>query len=543
MINFQEVTVLFIIKIIIVIMIEADSAECQGINPIIFRHLTSNRNQSESKTEIKTEKDPGIPITPITHIKREESGTPVTPTTQNTQVTPITPITPTPKKSRTRPVNVKRSTEVKKCIEIKQSLRIRLKHKREEKASNDVLHEVNDIFEYHSHLVKSDEYARKIVELTKTCHKSQLDAFVYRSNLYFLMSWLTAVRVFGYDETNNCYNEITRIPKKYIELSSQIITSIHFKDSKLYIAYLWGSHEKDFKNSKPYIEVRDLEGNMIEKPYYYDHIVKSISSNDVFIWAITESNVIHVHRKYDIHLFPRHIDLTSFGCGTIIDASVKSMNSLKITNLQILIATHGELIIGQYDIMSGLMIKQWLTLEKEYVTVSMIQIQDKVLLHRTLSGASMQQPEYSSTIEIGCLQKFKPDSTEYFIQQISLRFKNQIIEVCFSDSRLFLFGVLHDGGGNQRYELGCLDLTTCKPLWVEHLDDADRDCHILVHDKNVILVKGRQQYCCIRIDPKTQERCQTCRINLLENAQLKHNNSHESIFGDLRSLVNKNIVY
>lgn len=538
-------------------------AEAVGINPILYSHLAGKskvRNQ-ENQVQIKTEPEETEVNKSYESLKsrigNRANQIQINRETEETGVHKSYESSKSRIRNRANHVQIKTEPEVDKSFEslksssseIKRSLRIRLKPKEKvkKKVSYDALSNVEDIYSYHSHLLESEEYARKIIDLTKICHKSQLDAFEYQSNVYFLMSWLTSVRIFDYDCTNHCYNEITRIPKRYIEISPQIVTSIHFSDSKLYIAYLWGSHDEKIQNEKertrPYLEVRDLKGNVLEEPYYYDFddIVRSINSNEVFIWALTGSNIIHIHRKFAVHLFSRRVDFNSLGCGRIIDASVKSVNPIHGTNLQILIVTRGELIVAQYDVMNGVTIKQWLNLEKDYLTVAMIQMRDRVLLHRNSSHTA--QPDYISALEIGYLQRFKSDHTDYFILQTSLRFKCRILDVCTSDKLLFLFGLCNEGRSDQHFELGCLDLKSCKPLWVEHLNAVDRDCHILVHDKNVILVKGSQEHCCIRIDTKTQEECQTCQINLLEKAQLTHNENHNNIFKDLRALVNKNVVY
>lgn len=551
-------------------MVEATAAEI-GINPLLFKHLISPRSQQQQTPQLVEQISPPTTLsTPNSTISSLE-----TPTKQ--EPTPVVePMIEPPSVEKRIPrirsskeplrisdqpeaaVPVRRSrrsllTEQtpKKRV---QSLRSRkvVKSKSRPRSKSDfcdkLLQNIEDLSKYHSYQTNSVECASEIIDLSRVSKKSHLDAFTYNSNSYFLMSWLGVARIFEFDDDAKSYNEVKRIPERYISLSPRIITSLHYSDSKLYIAYLWGQ-EDEFEsggNTKPFIEVRDLYGKLIKKPYYYDDIVKSITSRDQFITVVTASNVIHVHRKQDFDLFPLQLDMSSLNCGQIVDVSVRFLSWHCSTSLQIVVAVLNGIIVAQYSASTKLVIKQWYTLENDHMTASMIMFQDRIILHRNSPQASTTKAKLScpSTIEIGYMKNFKSNNltNDFFIHELSLQFKCQLLDVRLSGNQLFLFGLMEDYLGNESYQLGCLDLKTCRPLWIEHLNDVDRSCHILVNDRNVILVKKNQEHQCIVIDPQTQVECKDCKFHLLEKAQLNHGN-HKSIFVDLKVHVNKDIVY
>lgn len=555
-------------------MVEATAAEI-GINPLLFKHLTSPRTQLRQPTypQIKQISPPTPHSTPDSAVGLQQ-----TPDKQEPSPPPeIKPEVPFKSKriprleSRKKPLSQKEQpiatgplrksrrlllapeqTPKKQVQNLRADRLIKkrlLKVRSRSRFSDKLLLDLEDVSKYHSYLTDSVECANEIIELSREPQKSQTDAFSLQTNNYFLMSWLGVVRIFEYNNRAERYNEIKRIPERYFSLRPQVITSVHFSESKLYIAYLWGNQETESEpetKSRPFVEVRDLYGNLLKKRYYYDDIIRSISSSEHFISVITTSNTVHIHRKLDFDLFPIELDFSSFNCGQIVDVFVKFISWHSNTSIQILIAVPDGIIVAQYSAVTKLIIKQWYTLEKEYATTSMVKLQDRVIFHRTLSHQNTSKPSSNclSTIDFGYMKTIKTtnSTTDYFIHDLSLRFKCQLLEVRLFDAKLFLFGVLTDELGNESYQLGCLDLKTCNPLWIEELEDADRSCRILVNDSNVVLVKKNQRHHCIKIDLQTQVECGSCKFNLLEKAQAKHAN-HKSIFVDLTVHVNKNIVY
>lgn len=401
------------------------------------------------------------------------------------------------------------------------------------------LHKV-DVDTYHGNSTK-DQFLKKILDLSKKSQRSQIDSFVHKSKPFIVMTWLSAARIFEYNSEKNDYFEVKRIPQRYISLSPNIITCVHHSDSKLYLGYLSSPFEQNTKDKLAYIEVRNLHGDLIQKPYYYDLIIKSIHSDQSFIYAQTVKNVVYIHRKDLFHFAFYRINMNQITQEPLVAIYAKVISSNPFTKLRLLLSTPNELLITYYDALNHVL---WQRYEfcQSFKTISMFLHNDTVIIHRNIIESKQNGSQIRSRIEIGRIIKFKDAEIggKYFVHERSLGFKHHIVQVELGpNNSLYLLG-FSGFKGDEKFEVGNISLDDLRPLWVRRLRDVNTDTKILAQDDHVIVIQNCQHYLSI---PRKQsfsdsKTCPDCKVEIPSKEFIEHE-LHPGILRDFQLLTNK----
>lgn len=334
-----------------------------------------------------------------------------------------------------------------------------------------------DVTQYHH---CTDAISKKLLDLTKCSLKTQIDAFVDGTDSFVVVSWLNTARIFEYQSKQEEYLEIRRIPGRYISLSSQIITCLHHSNSVIYLGYMWGDKEgSDEKKFKPYIERRNIKGELIEKPYYYDYVLKSIYSDDGFIYVQTNVNIIYIHRRELFSCVQYQVNFSPLTTNPLIGTWVELPRFKTYTRLPIITTTTKELLVTQYDAFEHRVI-QCFKFDDEYNTVAIEKLHRLIIVHRNSAS--------SSKIEFGFMSKVSESKDYLFIHEATISFNHQVIQIKQHKMYLYIFSRC-----KTKYELGCILLPSLRPLWTTQLKNVDDTCHIVAHDEHIAIVKRNQE--------------------------------------------------
>jgi len=400
-------------------------------------------------------------------------------------------------------------------------------NKRHKDSFRDVLLTEVNIQTYHS---LKDESGQKVIDLVNKSQKSQVDRFVYQSKSFIVITWLTAARIFEYNPKASSYVEVKRIPNRYIQISPNLITSVHYCDSKFYLAYLWGSNEDKVEKTRPYIEIRDICGKLISPRHYLDHVVKSIHSDREFIYVKSNMNIMYVHRKDLFNRIYYTIDFSSIAYDPLITAWIESPTHQSFTRLPLIAATPVELLVTEFDIFSHT-IRYCFKFEDTLKIVSIDKYEHYYIIHRNLSTTQdNDEIDCLSKIDIGAIRASEDLDSYSFTHAYSLCFSYSIIQVRIHGDALYLLGHSLDTDGNDRYEIGCICLRSFKPLWIANLDTIGCHSQILVHDDNVAIVGDCQRIVSVKVDTKEKAICEQCQLSFARKDDKLNHDHNRNVF-------------
>lgn len=344
-----------------------------------------------------------------------------------------------------------------------------------------------NVDKYHHNLI-DDPQVKRLLTLSRSIQRSQLDSCIFNQTCYFMATWLTSLRLFEYHPIKNIYIEAKRIPERYIDIKSNLITCVHHNDSKLYIAYMSNEY-----NGSAFVEIRDmLTSRLIGQPHHYEQIISSMDSDDEFLYIMTVKGVVHIHNKdyFKLNHYkfdPKHHKIINFR------AIIVSLNIF--TQLDLYIATERCFMISTLDAL-GQKVRQIFELDPKYRTISAHFIDGGyVIIHRSLVEAK-NTGENLSKLDIGMFTQ--TGRRHYFALERSISFNCDIIQIEVSQDKVFLFSRT-----NSDYQLTCLDPTHFKPLWSTRLEDVDHNCRIIAQRDHVIIFKGNQEHFIIKMEDIT----------------------------------------
>lgn len=393
-----------------------------------------------------------------------------------------------------------------------------------------ILHRV-DFQKYHETTIKS-EYDQQILALSRVTPRTMVDAFEYESKAFFVIGWLTTIRLFEYDRDKSSYFEVKRIPQRYIALGPELITSVHYDEGRLYYSYLTGTHSC--------LEVRDLKGEPICEPFSYDLIVKSIQSDRDYIYINTNKNVIYIHRKDFFEFVSYRVDLGSITLEPMIFIGACAQPHKPYMSSIIISATNNQLIVSKY---SYLDIKLWqgYCLDCSFKTVSMIVRDKKIIIHR---NATSQLDTTRTKVEIGRLEKLrgKDHSGKYFIHERTFCFSYSIVQIEKGiEDEIYLFGYT-DIDGNRQYEVGIYDIKTQRPVFIRRLFNVSPDCKILAQKDHILVIKECQQYASLPRNSPQDKICLECGVSM-NPEDFDDHERHPGIFRQLKIMINQHLKY
>lgn len=340
-----------------------------------------------------------------------------------------------------------------------------------------------DVGSYHPY---TDDVTRKLLDLTKRSLREQVDKFVYDDKCFVVMSWLNTARLFEYKPKQYKYSEIQRIPQRYIPISPQIITCLHYNDSKFYLGHLWGNKNAGSEDKfRPYVERRDSNGQLLDEPCFYDHVLQSIRSNKAFVFVLTNANSMYIHSKIMFNQIQYFIDFTSLLTNPIIETWVENPSFKSFTRLPLVTATTKEIILTQYDAFEHRVI-QCHRFDDKFNIVSVDKLDKLIIILR-------KSPQKLSKIEFGFISKVEGSKDYLFVHEVTASFKHDLIHIKQHKTHLYVLGE-----SKGKYELGCIHLPSLKPIWCTQLKDVDNSCLILPHDDHVAIVGGNQDLIAMR---------------------------------------------
>lgn len=412
--------------------------------------------------------------------------------------------------------------------------------KRSETCFRDVILAKVDPYQYHAFI--DYEYKEPLIRLANKTLPSQIERFEYESKPFIIVTWLTTLRIYEYypNDRGN-YVEVKRIPERFIKISRKLVTSLHYNDSKIYIAYLGGCEHDGLDSNKPYLEIRNLNGELLGKPRIYDEAITKIHSDHDFIYLLTKSDFVYIHRKkflrptFKVMLKPL---ITSPLTGFRIDSN----RDLNHTKLKLLFTSANELVISNYDVFEHQVIHCF-RFEGLHKIISLEKVDRLYIIHRNLPDAGVRQGPTTvlSRIEFGFTSRTSKDEDFHFVHELTVSFRKHIVKIKAFKENLYILGYVQRWGEKRLYQVGCIYMPSPKPLWIQNLEDVDDDCHILAHDNNIVIIKTCQRISCIKIEANAMYECKECKIKFLDESNLKIHElgDHESIFSDFNVFKNK----
>lgn len=342
-----------------------------------------------------------------------------------------------------------------------------------------------DVDGYHAKLILDDD-TRRLIEVSKKIQRPQICRFIHDSRIFFVTAWLTTSRIFEFHKTKNSYFEAKRIPVRYVDVHRDLITSVHYCDSRLYIAYISRK-----RSATSYIEVRNLASKKLSKPFYYDQIISSIESDRDFIYIKTINNTVHVHNKAHFELLHHRASFDLITSKAIIDSRAIKLHNKDYTKFEFRTVTESSFIISRSTLFEH-NVKQTFNLDPSYKTVSAHFLNDVIILHRNLiEPASSALPR--SKIDFGVLTNI--ERSGYFAHVKCLSLSREIIQLEIGEDKIFLFGC-----SAGRYEIGCLSLTDQRPIWCASLKNVDHNCKIIVQEDHIILFKSNHEHSVMKVE-------------------------------------------
>lgn len=329
--------------------------------------------------------------------------------------------------------------------------------------------------EYHA--CKSVD-AEALIRATKVTRPGQIECFEDQTGEYIILSWLTTARIFRYSD--DVYRETARIPSRYVDISPNIITCLHYSDGKIYLAYLWGKTDR-----RPYVELRDTAGQTLDDPLLMDEesAVDMMYSDKDYVYLKTTEGAFHIHRKQFFGIIHYRVDFQNFIGLPIHRTWVENPKFDSYTRMPLVSACRDQVLVTQYDVLSH-KIRHCYRFDDGYNTVSMAKIGRIYIIHRKLGK--------NSIIDLGCTGK--NDGYLVFLHQSRIKFADtsSIIQVKVTDKFIYVFGS-SKFDDLKKYEIGCLQFPQPRPLWVSTVKEADENCLIVPHSSGICLVKGGQR--------------------------------------------------
>lgn len=392
-----------------------------------------------------------------------------------------------------------------------------------------------DVNFYHSSI--DCKFQDDLIKLANISLPSQIERFEYESKSFIVVTWLTTARIYEYCSSGiSKYVEVKRIPERRVKLSPKLITSLHYDDSKLYLAYLISCEKDEKESKKPSLEIRDLKGKLLDRPYFYEETINMISSNHEFVYLMTSSGIAYIHQKNFFSPICYKVVLRPFITSPLTGFRIDSRYTNNCTKLRLLYTTRDELAVSEYDNYNH-RVTHWLRFEAPHEIISIDKVDQLYIIHRNIPlGDSMRIPQ--TRIEFGFIGF--TSRTSRFIHELTYSFKNRIIQVKALKENLYLFGYAK-WGESKKYQLGCIYMPNSKPVWVKYLKGVDDDCRILAHDTNIVIIRTCQEISCFEVDTNELYQCEKCKLKLATKGDLdchiKH--GHESILSDFIPLKNK----
>lgn len=403
-----------------------------------------------------------------------------------------------------------------------------------------------DPIQYHA--LVDCESKDHLIKIANKSLPSQIERFEYDCKSFIIVTWLTTVRIYEYySNDHGHYVEVKRIPERYIRISPRLVTSLHYNDSKLYIAYLKGCEHEGVDGTKPYLEIRHLNGKLLDKPYSYDETISMIHSDNSFIYLKTISDVIYIHHK-DIFTVKYKVILKPFITCPLTGFRIDAIRNLNHTKFRLLFTSADELLISNFDIFEHQVIHCF-RFKGSHKIVSLERINHLYIIHRNLStdASNIDPKEPLSRIECGFTSRTGGEDEFHFLHELSLSFKNRLIQIKAYKENLYVFGYINKTWDNSKsYQIGCVYLPSPKLQWVKYFsgkdaDDVNDDCHILANDNNIAIIKTRQQMSCIKIETNLKYECKECKLKFFSEDDFGTHKSddHESIFTNFNVFTNK----
>lgn len=364
----------------------------------------------------------------------------------------------------------------------------------------------------------NDEDAKKILQLTQYCQQSQIDSFRTPEARYVVFSWLSIARIFEYQKGRATYHEVKRIPKRFFELSSKLITSVHQSNLLIYIAYLWGSNNQRVSSKRPFVQVRALDGCLMGPTIFYDSVVKSIRSDRNNVYVRTNSTMYR-HRKSDFSQYEtidfRDVKPTGID-SPIVDCYFKSSRIL-------IVATHTKIYLTSYikddhKIVSEYKFKESskvIMLDKGYRVIHVV---------RNLTDGCEEG-------RIDIYRNNKGDET--LEHKSTLRFRSTIIQTQRHGDKLFILGRLNLVGG-YRYAIGCIGSQSYRLIWTTNVPGEDvTKCTMVIHDDHIALIRKNQEIHVIKLsESRERVHCKACDVRFLTSCDYEWHiaDGHRNLF-------------
>lgn len=484
-----------------------------GISKTLFPHLFK---VAETPAKPINHSEPNILTEPNHNLEQNVISEPDQNPESKAIKRPLSPITPpqsSSAKKRDHSYNTRARTKTKHS-------RIPRYNGKKQPFVFDGLLPVNNLCGYHPY--KSDE-AKELILGTRDTRPSQATCFEDESGEFILLSWLATVRIFRYDASENCYCEFKRIPQRYIDITPNIITCLHYCDGRIYIAYLWGKRDR-----RPFIEMRDTDGKLVNEILFLPEgdAADSIHSDHDFIYIKTTSGLLYIHRKEYFGSINYCVDFNSDIARSVRSTWVDQPTFESYSGLPLVSATKSEILMTRYDVL-GHRLMHCYRFKDDYDIVSITKIDHLYIIHRKLN--------HRSRIDFGYLERsVKNLGDTVFIRESSLQFADtsNIIQIKAHKGHLYVCGCITSQDTGTIYEIGCIFIPNLMPLWVDQLAEFDRNIIILPHSRGIGLISS-QKVTHIPV-PSDRHDCKACGFALSSKEKLKeHQKTHKSILSDI----------
>lgn len=386
----------------------------------------------------------------------------------------------------------------------------------------------------HNYYLLTDHWSEKLLRTAGHIRKrSQTCKIVVENKCFIAVANLSTTRIFG--EHKSTYTEIKRIPSRCITISSNIITSLHHTDSKLFIAHLWGNNNNG-EPRKAYIETRDFDGNIIDKSVTFDSVVKSIYSDDKHIYLKIGDSSIQAHLKGHFNSLYYVIDFSTITHQPIIHAFIHLPQYQSRTVLPIVSVTRKSILVTQYEIFDHRLVDS-IIFDDELHIISLQRLESIFIILRNRDIDADSGSVFKSKIEFGYL-----DQDKYlFFHDCSIGFTYHIVQVETYDKYLYLLAYREKANGVKSYELAMMKLSSMEPFMITYVGDFEEDCFMELHERNVTFITQNQRLKHIRTTMNYLNRCNKCNLKFpyKEDESVHLENDHMSLFQSFRIFKNK----
>lgn len=330
--------------------------------------------------------------------------------------------------------------------------------------------------------IKDIVLGQKFLRLPNEIKKTQISIAEIESKSFILVAYLGLVKVF--EAKRSEVVEVKTINKQNSDIAIKLITCLHYSDSKIYIAYLWGCDEIDTATDRPYVEVRDIEGNQKGRTKIYDKdsYIDAIQSDQNFIYVMSRnlsasSTPLFLYRKDAYNSISYTIDLSCLFEQPLVASYFVKSSYKENTSLTFVSANTNSILITETDALRQVPIHNF-KFNDQYDIISMEKLYKLyIILRRNKIGRSKLELCYCSS------------DSKAFIHDTTLDFDCHLIDIKPSNNKLYLLGSKLE---TKSYEVGCLDLSTLRPAWVVSIADASANSSLVVDkNRNILVITGQ----------------------------------------------------